>query len=57
MEAGQSLLTSCAGSRLGKKGWAMVNRGKQRMHELGHGTRDQFADAQANIVYGWIHPR
>ena len=100
MEAGQSVLTSCAGSRLGKKGWAMVNRGKHRnkvvcdighklvlyafhilrgdptpnrddeeffkrkmrglhqkigagrMHELGHGTREQFADAQAKLVYG-----
>ena len=30
LEAGQSVLTSCAGSRLGKKGWAMINRGKHR---------------------------
>ena len=99
-EAGQSVLTSCAGSRLGKWGWAMVNRGKPRnkvvcavghklvlyafhimrgdptpnrdneelfkrkmrklhqevgagrMHGLGHGTREQFADAQAKLVYG-----
>jgi transposase len=99
-EAGQAVLTSCAGSKLGKWGWAMVNRGKHRnkvvcaighklvlyafhimrgdptpnrdneelfkrkmrglhqkigagrMHELGHGTREQFADAQAKLVYG-----
>ena len=99
-EAGQSVLTSCAGSKLGKWGWAMVNRGKPRnkvvcaighklvlyafhimrgdptpnrdneelfkrkmrklhqevgagrMHELGHGTREQFASAQARLVYG-----
>ena len=29
-EAGQSVLTSCANSKLGKWGWAMVNRGKPR---------------------------
>ena len=99
-EAGQAVLTSCAGSKLGKWGWAMVNRGKPRnkvvcaighklvlyafhimrgdptpnrdneelfkrkmrklhqevgagrMHELGHGTREQFASAQARLVYG-----
>lgn len=99
-EAGQSVPTSCAGSKLGKWGWAMVNRGKPRnkvvcaighklvlyafhimrgdptpnrdneelfkrkmrklhqevgagrMHELGHGTREQFASAQARLVYG-----
>ena len=99
-EAGQAVLTSCAGSKLGKWGWAMVNRGKHRnkvvcaighklvlyafhimrgdptpnrdseelfkrkmrklhqevgagrMHELGHGTREQFASAQARLVYG-----
>ena len=99
-EAGQTVLTKCAGSKLGKWGWAMVNRGKPRnkvvcaighklvlyafhimrgdptpnrenealfkrkmrklhqeigagrMHELGHGTREQFADAQAKLVYG-----
>ena len=26
--------------------------GAKRMHELGHGTRDEFADAQAGLVYG-----
>ena len=99
-EAGQSVLTSCASSDIGKWGWAMVNRGKprnkvvcaigrklltygwhilrgdptpnrhseaffkrkmrsfhqtigaKRMHELGLGTRDQFADAQAKLIYG-----
>ena len=99
-EAGQSVLTSCADSKLGRRGWAMVNRGKprnkvvcalghklilyafhimrgdptpnrddeelfkrkmrvlhqkigaKRMHELGHGTREQFASAQAKLVYG-----
>ena len=99
-EAGQSVLTSCANSDIGKWGWAMVNRGKprnkvvcaigrklltyswhilrgdptpnrhseaffkrkmrsfhqtigaKRMHELGLGTRDQFADAQAKLIYG-----
>ena len=99
-EAGQSVLTSCGNSRLGKWGWAMINRGKprnkvacaigrklltygwhilrgdptpnrdseaffkrkmrtfhqeigaRRMHELGLGTRDQFAEAQAKLVYG-----
>ena len=99
-EAGQTVLTSCKGSKLGKWGWAMINRGKprnkvacaigrklltyswhilrgdptpnrdseeffkrkmrtfyqkigaKRMHELGHGTRDQFAEAQAALVYG-----
>ena len=99
-EAGQSVLTSCADSRIGKWGWAMINRGKprnkvvcaigrklltygwhilrgdptpnrhseaffkrkmrafhqvigaKRMHELGYGTRDQFAEAQAKLIYG-----
>lgn len=99
-EAGQSVLTSCANSKLGKWGWAMVNRGKprnkvacaigrklitygwhilrgdptpnrdseaffkrkmrgfhqaigaKRMHELGFGTRDQFAEAQSKLIYG-----
>jgi transposase len=99
-EAGQSVLTSCANSDIGKWGWAMVNRGKprnkvvcaigrklltygwhilrgdptpnrhseaffkrkmrafhqvigaNRMHELGYGTRDQFAEAQAKLIYG-----
>ena len=99
-EAGQSVLTSCANSDIGKWGWAMVNRGKprnkvvcaigrklltyswhilrgdptpnrhseaffkrkmrsfhqtigaKRMHELGLGTRDQFAEAQAKLIYG-----
>lgn len=99
-EAGQSVLTSCANSVIGKWGWAMVNRGKprnkvvcaigrklltyswhilrgdptpnrhseaffkrkmrsfhqtigaKRMHELGLGTRDQFANAQAKLIYG-----
>ncbi len=39
MEAGQCVLTLCAGSRLGKKGWAMINRGKPRnkvVAALGH---------------------
>ena len=26
--------------------------GAGRMHELGHGTREQFASAQARLVYG-----
>ena len=26
--------------------------GAKRMHELGLGTRNQFADAQANLIYG-----
>jgi hypothetical protein len=99
-EAGQSVLTSCANSKLGKWGWAMINRGKprnkvacaigrklltygwhilrgdptpnrdseaffkrkmrtfhqtisaKRMHELGYGTRDEFANAQAALIYG-----
>ena len=99
-EAGQAVLTKCAGSKLGKWGWAMMNRGKprnkvvcaighklvlyafhimrgdptpnrdseelfkrkmcrlhqeigaRRMHELGHGTKGQFASAQAKLVYG-----
>ena len=99
-EAGQSVLTSCGSSKLGKWGWAMINRGKprnkvacaigrklltygwhimrgdptpnrdseaffkrkmrtfhqeigaKRMHELGLGTRNQFADAQAALIYG-----
>ena len=99
-EAGQAVLTSCANSKLGMWGWAMINRGKprnkvacaigrkllvygwhilrgdptpnrdsegffkrkmrafhqkigaKRMHELGFGTRDQFADAQAKLIYG-----
>ena len=98
-EAGQAVLTKCADSKLGKWGWAMINRGKprnkvvcaighklvlyafhimrgdptpnrdneelfkrkmrklhqeigaRRMHELGHGTREQFASAQAKLVY------
>ena len=29
-EAGQSVLTSCANSKLGKWGWAMLNRGKPK---------------------------
>ena len=99
-EAGQTVLTSCANTKLGKWGWKMINRGKsrnkvvcaigrklltyswhilrgdstpnrhseeffkrkmrtfyqtigaKRMHELGYGTRNQFAEAQAKIVYG-----
>jgi len=99
-EAGQTVLTSCADSRLGRLGWAMINRGKprnkvvcalghklvlyafhimrgdptpnrdsegffkrkmrtlhqaigtRRMHELGHGSSGQFADAQAKLIYG-----
>jgi len=99
-EAGQSVLTSCASSKLGKWGWAMINRGKPRnkvacaigrklltygwhimrgdptpnreseaffrrkmrnfhkavgatiMHSLGHGTGNEFADAQAKLIYG-----
>ena len=99
-EAGQSVLTSCGSSKLGKWGWAMINRGKprnkvacaigrklitygwhimrgdptpnrdsegffkrkmrtfhqaigaKRMHELGYGTRNEFADAQAKLIYG-----
>ena len=99
-EAGQSVLTSCANSKLGKWGWAMINRGKprnkvacaigrklitygwhilrgdptpnrdseaffkrkmrgfhqtigaKRMHEVGHGTRDEFAETQARLIYG-----
>ena len=35
--------------------------GARRMHELGHGTKEQFASAQAKLVYatwrGRIHPR
>ena len=34
--------------------------GARRMHELGHGTKEQFASAQAKLVYatwrGRIHP-
>ena len=26
--------------------------GAKRMHELGYGTRNQFAEAQAKLVYG-----
>jgi hypothetical protein len=26
--------------------------GAKRMHELGFGTRDQFAEAQAKLIYG-----
>ena len=26
--------------------------GARRMHELGHGTKEQFASAQAKLVYG-----
>ena len=99
-EAGQTVLTSCANTKLGKWGWKMINRGKsrnkvvcaigrklltyswhilrgdptpnrhseeffkrkmrtfyqtigaKRMHELGYGTRNQFAEAQAKLVYG-----
>ena len=99
-EAGQAVLARCSDTKLGKWGWAMINRGKprnkavcaighklvlyafhimrgdptpnrdneklfrrkmrklhqeigaRRMHELGHGTRDQFASAQAKLVYG-----
>ena len=99
-EAGQTVLASCADSKLGKWGWSMINRGKPRnkvvcaighklvlyafhimrgdptpnrdgeaffkrkmvglhreigaarMHELGFGTRGQFASAQAKLVYG-----
>ena len=99
-EAGQSVLTSCANSKLGKWGWSMINRGKsrnkvvcaigrklltygwhilrgdptpnrhseeffkrkmrtfhqvigaKRMHELGFGTRDQFAEVQSKLIYG-----
>ena len=99
-EAGQAVLTSCACSKLGRWGWAMINRdkprnkvacaigrklitygwhilrgdptpnrnseeffkrkmrvlhqevGAARMHELGHGTRNQFADKQAALIYG-----
>ena len=29
-EAGQAVLTSCADSKLGRRGWAMINRGKHR---------------------------
>ena len=99
-EAGQTVLASCADSKLGKWGWSMINRGKPRnkvvcaighklvlyafhimrgdptpnrdgeeffrrkmvglhreigaarMHELGFGTRGQFASAQAELIYG-----
>ena len=99
-EAGQAVLTTCANSELGRRGWAMVNRGKprnkvvcaighklvlyafhilrgdptpnreneelfkrkmrvlyqkigaRRMEELGHGSKSQFADAQAKLIYG-----
>ena len=99
-EAGQTVLTSCANTKLGKWGWKMINRGKsrnkvvcaigrklltyswhilrgdstpnrhseeffkrkmrtfyqtigaKRMHELGYGTRNQFAEAQAKLIYG-----
>ena len=99
-EAGQTVLASCADSKLGKWGWSMINRGKPRnkvvcaighklvlyafhimrgdptpnrdgeaffrrkmvglhreigaarMHELGFGTRGQFASAQAKLIYG-----
>ena len=99
-EAGQAVLTSCADSKLGRHGWAMINKGKprnkvvcaighklvlyafhimrgdptpnrdneeffkrkmrklhqeigaRRMHELGHGTKERFASAQAKLVYG-----
>ena len=99
-EAGQTVLTKCADSRLGRLGWAMINRGKprnkvvcalghklvlyafhimrgdptpnrdseeffkrkmrafhlaigtKRMHELGHGSKSQFADDQAKLIYG-----
>ena len=26
--------------------------GAKRMHELGYGTRDQFAEAQSKLIYG-----
>ena len=26
--------------------------GARRMHELGHGTKEQFASAQAELIYG-----
>ena len=26
--------------------------GAKRMHELGHGTRDEFAETQARLIYG-----
>ena len=38
-EAGQTVLTKCADSRLGRRGWAMINRGKHRnkvVCALGH---------------------
>ena len=28
--------------------------GAKRMHELGLGTRNQFADAQAALIYGGL---
>lgn len=100
VEAAQTVLANCPGSKLGKWGWAMLNRGKhrnkvvcavahklalyayhilrgdptpnrdgrdffmrkmgylhqavgaKRMHELGHGTRSQFALKQAAMLYG-----
>jgi len=102
-EAGQTVLTSCKNSKLGRWGWAMINRGKhrntaacalghklvlyafhimrgdptpncdneelfkrkmrvfyqkigaKRMQELGHGRREQFATAQAKLIYGSTH--
>lgn len=96
----QTVLASCADSKLGKWGWSMINRGKPRnkvvcaighklvlyafhimrgdptpnrdgeaffrrkmvglhreisaarMHELGFGSRGQFASAQAKLIYG-----
>ena len=26
--------------------------GAKRMHEIGHGTRDEFAETQARLIYG-----
>ena len=45
-EAGQSVLTSCANSKLGKWGWAMVNRGKPR-------NKVACAIGRKLITYGW----
>ena len=35
-----------------RKGYKLPIIGAKRMHELGLGTRNQFADAQANLIYG-----
>ena len=45
-EAGQSVLTSCANSRLGKWGWSMINRGKPR-------NKVACAIGRKLITYGW----